>query len=136
MLCQYCGLANPVELERCRRCGQKLLIVSGVPRTEIEPDDDALFEAQEQIVVGLNQYTVEVEPPIEVLKVDPAIEAGQRERLAALRARRDDERVGHRAQLAPAAVGHVVGVGNHESDVVGRAALGRGVVRHGPGLAP
>ncbi len=49
MLCQFCGLANPVDLEHCRRCGHKLLVVSGLPRTEVELDDEALFEAQEQI---------------------------------------------------------------------------------------
>jgi tetratricopeptide (TPR) repeat protein len=49
VLCQFCGLANPVDAERCRRCGHKLLIVSGVPRGEVELDDAALFEAQEQI---------------------------------------------------------------------------------------
>lgn len=63
-------------------------------------------EAQDQIVVGVNQYTVEVEPPIEVLKVDPAIEARQSQQLSALRADRDSERVSAlRAQLEEAARG-------------------------------
>jgi tetratricopeptide (TPR) repeat protein len=47
-LCQFCGIANPDELEHCRRCGTKLLIVSGV-RPETEPDDELYLEAQEQI---------------------------------------------------------------------------------------
>ncbi|MFN2272000.1 MAG: methylmalonyl-CoA mutase [Anaerolineae bacterium] len=51
-------------------------------------------ENEEQIVVGVNQFVEEDEGAnLERLVVDPAIEAGQRERLAALRARRDDERV-------------------------------------------
>jgi methylmalonyl-CoA mutase N-terminal domain/subunit len=45
-------------------------------------------EARQQVVVGVNAYRSE-EPPVEVMKVDPALEARQVERLAALRARRD-----------------------------------------------
>jgi methylmalonyl-CoA mutase N-terminal domain/subunit len=56
-------------------------------------------EAGEQVIVGVNRFVVDEESTqLERLVVDPAIEAGQRERLAALRARRDDERV--RALLA------------------------------------
>jgi methylmalonyl-CoA mutase N-terminal domain/subunit len=52
-----------------------------------------VVEAGEQIVVGVNAYNADEEPEIETLRVDPAVEAQQRERLAALRARRDNERV-------------------------------------------
>src|SRR5574342_566876 len=45
-------------------------------------------EARQQVVVGVNAYRSE-EPPVEVMKVDPALEARQVERLAAFRARRD-----------------------------------------------
>jgi methylmalonyl-CoA mutase N-terminal domain/subunit len=51
-------------------------------------------EAGEAIVVGVNAFTAEEDLPIERLKVDPAIEARQRERLAQLRAARDGSRVG------------------------------------------
>ncbi|HXF85744.1 MAG TPA: methylmalonyl-CoA mutase family protein [Anaerolineales bacterium] len=51
------------------------------------------IERGEQIVVGVNQFTVEEEITLERLKVDPAIEASQRERLKELRERRDQERV-------------------------------------------
>jgi len=51
------------------------------------------IERGEQIVVGVNAFTVEEDVPIEILRVDPAIEARQRERLAKLRASRDNERV-------------------------------------------
>ncbi|RMF26165.1 MAG: methylmalonyl-CoA mutase [Chloroflexi bacterium] len=52
-------------------------------------------ERGEQIVVGVNAFTrpEETGTRLERLVVDPAIEARQRERLAALRARRDNRRV-------------------------------------------
>ncbi len=50
-------------------------------------------ERGEEIVVGVNALNTEGELPIETLRVDPATEARQRERLAALRAGRDGERV-------------------------------------------
>ncbi|MCA9908399.1 MAG: methylmalonyl-CoA mutase, partial [Anaerolineae bacterium] len=63
-------------------------------------------ESGDQIVVGVNQFTVEDDPEPELLRVDPAIEAGQRARLAELRARRDDARVAElRSRLADAARG-------------------------------
>ncbi|HEY75465.1 MAG TPA: methylmalonyl-CoA mutase family protein, partial [Thermoflexia bacterium] len=49
-------------------------------------------ERGDQIVVGVNAYQIEEEEAdLERLVVDPAVEARQRERLAALRARRDGE---------------------------------------------
>ncbi len=51
-------------------------------------------EAKEQIIVGVNQFQVEETVDLEQLKVDPAIEANQRARLAALRQRRDSARAG------------------------------------------
>jgi len=51
-------------------------------------------EKGERIVVGVNAYQIEEEARrLKRLVVDPAVEARQRERLAALRARRDAERV-------------------------------------------
>jgi methylmalonyl-CoA mutase N-terminal domain/subunit len=47
----------------------------------------------QQIVVGMNKFTVEEESPIDVLRVDPAIEQRQVERLAELRRSRDNGRV-------------------------------------------
>ncbi len=50
-------------------------------------------EKGERIVVGVNAYQIEEEGRrLKRLVVDPAVEARQRERLAALRARRDQER--------------------------------------------
>ena len=47
------------------------------------------IEKKEQIVVGVNQFTVDEERTLERLSVDPAIEAAARERLKALRENRD-----------------------------------------------
>ena len=46
-------------------------------------------EAQEQVVVGVNRFQVEEEPPVNVLRIDPALEHAQVERLRALRERRN-----------------------------------------------
>jgi methylmalonyl-CoA mutase N-terminal domain/subunit len=51
-------------------------------------------ERKEQIVVGVNEFQVQERLELEQLKVDPAIEAGQRARLAAIRARRDSQKAG------------------------------------------
>jgi methylmalonyl-CoA mutase N-terminal domain/subunit len=50
-------------------------------------DDD------ERVIVGLNKYTLDDEPEPKVLSGDPALEQGQRERLAAFKADRDGSRV-------------------------------------------
>ncbi|MFF4742980.1 methylmalonyl-CoA mutase [Streptomyces sp. NPDC001268] len=46
-------------------------------------------DASERVVVGVNRFTLDEEEPYEPLRVDPAIEAQQAERLARLRAGRD-----------------------------------------------
>jgi methylmalonyl-CoA mutase N-terminal domain/subunit len=46
-------------------------------------------EAKQRIVVGVNRYEAAEEPPIELLRVDPALERKQIERVQAVRARRD-----------------------------------------------
>ena len=49
MLCQFCGAVNPHERERCRRCGCKLMVVSGVAENEREPTEELLIQAQEDL---------------------------------------------------------------------------------------
>jgi methylmalonyl-CoA mutase, N-terminal domain len=49
----------------------------------------AEVEAKQRIVVGVNRYELEDEGEIEILRVDPALEQKQIERVQALRARRD-----------------------------------------------
>jgi methylmalonyl-CoA mutase N-terminal domain/subunit len=62
------------------------------------------LERQEEVVVGLNQFLEDEDPDIELQKIDPAIEAAQCQRLAALRETRDNGRVAElRGQLASAA---------------------------------
>jgi methylmalonyl-CoA mutase N-terminal domain/subunit len=53
------------------------------------------IENGEQFVVGVNRFVTEEDViALERLVVDPSIEEQQRQRLAELRARRDNERVG------------------------------------------
>jgi methylmalonyl-CoA mutase N-terminal domain/subunit len=50
-------------------------------------------EAKQRIVVGVNRYLLEDEQPIPLLRIDPALERKQVERLQAVRARRDSKAV-------------------------------------------
>jgi methylmalonyl-CoA mutase N-terminal domain/subunit len=50
-------------------------------------------ESEQRIVVGVNRYTLEDEPELEILKIDPALERKQVDRVRALRARRDSAAV-------------------------------------------
>jgi methylmalonyl-CoA mutase N-terminal domain/subunit len=50
-------------------------------------------EAKQRVVVGVNRYEAEEEAPIELLRVDPALEAKQIERVQATRAGRDSAKV-------------------------------------------
>ena len=50
-------------------------------------------EHGEQIIVGVNDFQVEEQIELEQLKVDPAIETAQHQRLAKIRQRRDSARV-------------------------------------------
>ncbi len=68
------------------------------PQREIA---DAAFTLQQEIdagqrvVVGVNKYVLKDEQPIPTLRVDPALERKQTDRLAAARARRDGAAVEH-----------------------------------------
>ena len=71
-------------------------IEKGFMQSEIQ---NAAYAAQqaiergEQVVVGVNQFAVDEEVTLERLRVDPAIELGQRERLKKLRETRDQRLV-------------------------------------------
>ncbi|GAB1469776.1 methylmalonyl-CoA mutase family protein [Chloroflexota bacterium] len=75
--------------------GAMSAIERGYMQNEIQ---DAAYAAQkaierkEQIIVGVNQFNVDEEITLERLKVDASIEMGQREKLRALRATRDNGR--------------------------------------------
>jgi methylmalonyl-CoA mutase N-terminal domain/subunit len=47
------------------------------------------IETKEQLVVGVNSFQLEGEPPVPVLRIDPALEQAQIERVRALREKRD-----------------------------------------------
>ena len=49
----------------------------------------AEVESKQRIIVGVNKYVLADEPPIEILKVDAALEQEQIDRVRALKARRD-----------------------------------------------
>ncbi len=84
-------------LDEIDRMGGMLpAIESGYIHREIE---EAAYRAQqrleqkEDVVVGVNAFVEEAGSHIEVMKIDPTVEAAQRQRLASLRAERDIERV-------------------------------------------
>ena len=73
---------------------------------------DAAYSAQiaieknQQIIVGVNQFQVDEQITLERQKIDPAIEAAARKRLADLRAGRDNAKIAElRSRLESAAKG-------------------------------
>jgi methylmalonyl-CoA mutase, N-terminal domain len=50
-------------------------------------------EAKQRVIVGVNRYQLEDEAEVEILRIDPALEQEQIERVQALRARRDSAAV-------------------------------------------
>ena len=75
--------------------GMVTAIEDGFPQQEIE---NAAYEAQlavernESVVVGVNQFVQKDEqPPEDLLRVDPSLEVAQKERLAGLKKRRDNQ---------------------------------------------
>ena len=53
----------------------------------------AEVEAEQRVIVGVNRYKLEGEPELEILKIDPALEPQQIERVQAVRAGRDSAAV-------------------------------------------
>ena len=84
-------------------------IEQGFQKQEIETSAYRIaneIDSGERVVVGVNRFTVDQEERYEPLRVDPAIEAAQAQRLAELRANRDGSAVERaRADLAKAAGG-------------------------------
>src|SRR3954467_6797046 len=78
------------------RGGAVAAIEEGFQKSEIERSASQVtqqIDSGERVIVGVNRFTVDVEDPYEPLRVDPAIEAQQAERLARLRAERDGSAV-------------------------------------------
>ncbi|MCY7364032.1 MAG: methylmalonyl-CoA mutase family protein [Frankiaceae bacterium] len=89
--------------------GAVAAIEKGFQKSEIERSayDVALgIDSGERVVVGLNRYRSESEEKYDPLRVDPSIEADQRERLRVLREKRDQGAVDKAlAELKEAAAG-------------------------------
>ncbi|MBM3677773.1 MAG: methylmalonyl-CoA mutase [Actinobacteria bacterium] len=91
-------LTNRMEAEAYRyfqliddHGGMVEAIKQNVPQREIAEASYRFqqeVESNQRIIVGVNGYTVDEEEPIAILKVDPALEGKQIERLAALKGRR------------------------------------------------
>ncbi|SDP30903.1 methylmalonyl-CoA mutase, N-terminal domain [Pedococcus dokdonensis] len=78
------------------RGGAVAAIEQGFQKSEIERSAYRIaleIDSKERTVVGLNRFALDEEEPYEPLRVDPQIEHDQRERLAALRADRDNDAV-------------------------------------------
>ncbi|WP_035848340.1 acyl-CoA mutase large subunit family protein [Kitasatospora azatica] len=76
--------------------GAVAAIENGYQKSEIERTAYRIQQEQdsgERTVVGVNRFQLDTEDPYEPLRVDPAIEAQQAERLARLRADRDSSAV-------------------------------------------
>ena len=74
--------------------GMVAAIEDGFPQREIQSAAYATqlaIDRKQQTVIGVNKFQMEEPPPTELLKVDPALEAGQVARLRAFRARRDSK---------------------------------------------
>ncbi|MFF9089379.1 methylmalonyl-CoA mutase [Streptomyces sp. NPDC014991] len=72
--------------------GAEAAIERGFQKAEIERNAYRIAretDSGERVVVGVNRFRLDEEEPYEPLRVDPAIEARQAERLAVLRAGRD-----------------------------------------------
>jgi methylmalonyl-CoA mutase, N-terminal domain len=78
------------------RGGAVAAIEQGFQKAEIEASAYRVaqeIDAGERAVVGVNKFVTSGDEPYEPLRVDPQIEAEQRERLAVLRAERDNHAV-------------------------------------------
>ncbi|MEV0980040.1 methylmalonyl-CoA mutase family protein [Streptomyces sp. NPDC049915] len=78
------------------RGGAVAAIEQGFQKSEIEKSAYRIaleIDHQERTVVGVNKYVLDEEEPYEPLRVDPQIEIDQCERLAVLRAERDNDAV-------------------------------------------
>src|SRR5215469_3575891 len=92
-------LTNEIEQQAAEYLG-KIEVLGGmlkaIERGFVQQEiQNAAYEYQQQvdrqeaIVVGVNRFEVEEEKPIPILRIDPALEAKQVERVRALRAKRD-----------------------------------------------
>lgn len=76
VLCQVCGVANPEGRELCLRCGNKLLVLSGVADEPEEVADELLMEAQEELEEHLLERISALEDAVRRLSEAVAASAG------------------------------------------------------------
>ena len=76
--------------------GMVKAVEEGYPQRQIQDsayDYQRSIESGDRIVVGVNKFQQEEPPPTGLLRVDPAVETAQRNKLAADKAVRDNDRV-------------------------------------------
>jgi methylmalonyl-CoA mutase, N-terminal domain len=121
ILAHESGVANPVDpvggsyaiehltdeieagaracIERIDALGGMLrAIETGYVQREIQKaayDYQQSIERNERVIVGVNRYRTDHQEPIPILRIDPAIEQEQIERVRGLRARRDAAQASH-----------------------------------------
>jgi methylmalonyl-CoA mutase N-terminal domain/subunit len=54
------------------------------------------IEREERVIVGVNRFQLDDEPELDILRIDPALERAQIERVQALKSRRDNTSVENR----------------------------------------
>ena len=94
-------LTSEIETRACKYLekidamgGMLRAIETGYVQREIQESAyryQRAIEAQEEVVVGVNRFQIEEEKPIQTLRIDPALETAQVDRVRALRAKRDSE---------------------------------------------
>ncbi len=67
VLCQFCSATNPIGHERCRRCGHRLAVVSGVGEDTMEATEEALMQAQEDLEEHLFERITTLEDSVRQL---------------------------------------------------------------------
>ena len=97
------ALTNALEAEALEYCaridamgGMVEAIERGYPQREVAESSyrfQQALESRERIVVGVNDFVAEDEPPVGILYIDESAGETQLARLAALRQRRDNARV-------------------------------------------
>jgi methylmalonyl-CoA mutase N-terminal domain/subunit len=93
-------------------------IERGFQKSEIERSAYRIareIDEEERVVVGVNRFRLDEEDPYEPLRVDPTIEAQQTERLARIRAERDNAEVEKRLSELKQAAGRD---GGNDSNVL------------------
>jgi methylmalonyl-CoA mutase N-terminal domain/subunit len=68
-------------------------VEAGFPQREIQESAyqyQKAVERKEQTIVGVNKYTMEEEPPVNILQIDETVRSHQLERLARVRSTRDN----------------------------------------------